>query len=243
MLLGLGKFFKSNKNPDKKFISNLNGLLGFKIKDTLLFKRAFTHSSTNLKDKHGNVFNYERLEFLGDSILGAIISNHIYSNYSNFDEGELTKLRSKIINRDSLNKIGFSLKLNTLVKSSIKVDRSSDDINGNLLEALIGAIYVEKGFKTCQNFVTNKIINNINFNIINKSIISFKGSLIEWSQKNKKKIIYKTKINSKSNSKIGFSSTLIVDNKKIAFAVDESKKKAEEKVSKISYQILIDLKR
>ena len=83
----------------------------------------------------------------------------------------------------------------------------------------------------------------INFNIINKSIISFKGSLIEWSQKNKKKIIYKTKINSKSNSKIDFSSTLIVDNKKIAFAVDESKKKAEEKVSKISYQILIDLKR
>ena len=81
MLLGLGKFFKSNKNPDKKFISNLNGLLGFKIKDTLLFKRAFTHSSTNLKDKHGNVFNYERLEFLGDSILGTIISDHIYSNY------------------------------------------------------------------------------------------------------------------------------------------------------------------
>ncbi len=243
MLLGLGKFLNSNKNPDKKFISNLNSLLGFKIKDTLLFKKAFTHSSTNLKDKHGSVYNYERLEFLGDSILGTIISDHIYSNYSNYDEGELTKLRSKIINRESLNKIGFSLKLNELVNSSIKVDRSSDDINGNLLEALIGAIYIEKGFKICQNFVIKKIINNINLNIINKSIISFKASLVEWSQKNKKKIIFKTKINSKSNSKVGFSSTLFVDNKKIAFALDESKKKAEEKVSKISYQILISLKR
>tara|TARA_B100001057_G_scaffold349924_1_gene351392 strand:- start:252 stop:983 length:732 start_codon:yes stop_codon:yes gene_type:complete len=243
VLLGLGKFLNSNKNPDKKFISNLNSLLGFKIKDTLLFKKAFTHSSTNLKDKHGSVYNYERLEFLGDSILGTIISDHIYSNYSNYDEGELTKLRSKIINRESLNKIGFSLKLNELVNSSIKVDRSSDDINGNLLEALIGAIYIEKGFKICQNFVIKKIINNINLNIINKSIISFKASLVEWSQKNKKKIIFKTKINSKSNSKVGFSSTLFVDNKKIAFALDESKKKAEEKVSKISYQILISLKR
>ena len=237
-MLGLEKFFNSNKNPNKKFVYNLEKLVGFKIKNILLFKKVFTHSSKNLKDKNGLAFNYERLEFLGDSILGTIISNYVYSNYSNYNEGDLTKLRSKIISRDNLNKVGFSLKLNELVDASIKVDKSSDDINGNLLEALIGAIYIEKGFKFCENFVLNKIITNLNVISLNKTIISYKGNLIEWCQKKKKKITFKTKINTKSKTKISFSSILLVDSKKVAFAIEESKKKAEEKVSKIYYETI-----
>lgn len=237
-MLGLDKFFNSNKNPNKKFVSNLKKLLGFKINNILLFKKVFTHSSKNLKDKDGLAFNYERLEFLGDSILGTIISNYLYSNYSNYSEGDLTKLRSKIISRDNLNKIGFSLKLNELVNASTKVDKSSNDINGNILEALIGAIYIEKGFKFCENFVLNKIITNLNFISLNKSIISYKANLIEWCQKKKKKITFKTKINTKSKTKISFSSILLVDSKKVAFAIEESKKKAEEKVSKVYYETI-----
>ena len=237
-MLGLDKFFNSNKNPNKKFVSNFKKLLGFKINNILLFKKVFTHSSKNLKDKDGLAFNYERLEFLGDSILGTIISNYLYSNYSNYSEGDLTKLRSKIISRDNLNKIGFSLKLNELVNASTKVDKSSNDINGNILEALIGAIYIEKGFKFCENFVLNKIITNLNFISLNKSIISYKANLIEWCQKKKKKITFKTKINTKSKTKISFSSILLVDSKKVAFAIEESKKKAEEKVSKVYYETI-----
>ena len=146
-------------------------LVFYIIKNILLFKKVFTHSSKNLKDKDGLAFNYERLEFLGDSILGTIISNYLYSNYLKYSEGDLTKLRSKIISRDNLNKIGFSLKLNELVIASFKVDKSSDDINGNLLEALIGAIYIEKGFKFCENFVLNRIITSLNVINLNKSII------------------------------------------------------------------------
>ena len=237
-MLGLKKFFNSNQNPNEKFVHNLKRLLGFKIKNILLFKKVFTHSSKNLKDKDGLAFNYERLEFLGDSILGTIISNYLYSNYLKYSEGDLTKLRSKIISRDNLNKIGFSLKLNELVIASFKVDKSSDDINGNLLEALIGAIYIEKGFKFCENFVLNRIITSLNVINLNKSIISYKANLIEWCQKKKKKIIFKTKINNKSNSKLSFSSILLVDSKKVAFAIEESKKKAEEKVSKIYYETI-----
>ena len=184
-MLGLEKFLNSNQNPNEKFVYNLKRLLGFKIKNILLFKKVFTHSSKNLKDKDGLAFNYERLEFLGDSILGTIISNYLYSNYLKYSEGDLTKLRSKIISRDNLNKIGFSLKLNELVIASFKVDKSSDDINGNLLEALIGAIYIEKGFKFCENFVLNRIITSLNVINLNKSIISYKANLIEWCQKKK----------------------------------------------------------
>ena len=237
-VLGLKKLFKSNKNPDEQFVYNLRALLGFKIKNILLYKKAFTHRSTNLKDKEGFFFNYERLEFLGDSVLGTIISNYLYSRYHNYNEGDLTKLRSKIINRYSLNKIGFSLKLHKLVKASFRVNEPSDDIHGNLLEALVGAIYVDKGYKICENFVIKKIIVRINFSNINKSIISYKAALIEWGQKEKKKVKFKTKINTELNNKNYFYSTLFIDQIKIAYAIDESKKKAEEKVSKISYRIL-----
>ena len=238
-MINLGQIFKKKKDPDNIFISDLKNILGFTINNILIFKTAFIHKSKNIRDKDGFLINYERLEFLGDSILGSIISAHLYFNYPNFNEGELTKLRSKIVNRDSLNNIGYSLQLHRLLDSNHVTKKAEDDIHGNILEALIGAIYLDKGFEKCKKFILNKIIDNyINFDTINSSIISYKGLLIEWSQKNKHKIIFKTMKDDGLNPNINFSSSLFINNKQISKAGELSKKKAEEKAAKRAYNAL-----
>lgn len=238
-MINLGQIFKKIKGPNHVFASDLIKLLDFKPKNILIFKTAFTHKSKNIRDQNGFLINYERLEFLGDSILGSIVSDHLYFNYPDFHEGDLTKLRSKIVNRDSLNNIGYSLELYKLLDSNHSIQNAKDDIHGNLLESLIGAIYLDKGFDKCKIFILNRIIDYyINFDTINSSIISYKGALIEWSQKNKHKILFKTTKDDGLNPNINFSSILFIDNKQISKAGELSKKKAEEKAAKRAYNAL-----
>ena len=238
-MINLGQIFKKKKDPDNIFISDLKNILGFGIKNVLVFKTAFIHKSKNIRNKDGFLINYERLEFLGDSILGSIVSDHLYFNYPNLKEGELTKLRSKIVNRDSLNNIGYSLQLYRLLDSNHIIKKAKDDIHGNILEALIGAIYIDRGFDKCKKFILSKIIDDfINFDTIKSSIISYKGLLIEWSQKNRFKVIFKTIKDDGLNPNINFSSSLFINNKQISKAGELSKKKAEEKAAKRAYHAL-----
>lgn len=235
-MISLDQIFKKFKGPDHIFASDLEKILGFRPKNILIFKTAFIHKSMNIKNADGFFINYERLEFLGDSVLGSIVSDHLYFNYPDFKEGELTKLRSKIVNRDTLNYIGHSLKLYTLIKSNHVINKAKDDINGNLLESLIGAIYLDKGFDKCKKFILEKIIYHyINFKTITSSIISYKAVLIEWSQKYKHKVIFKTKKDSGLDPNITFSSTIFIDDSQVAKARELSKKKAEEKAAKRAY--------
>ncbi|MAD13300.1 MAG: ribonuclease III [Flavobacteriaceae bacterium] len=238
-MIKLGKLFGLNKSPDHIFSTKLKVILGFRPNNTLIYKTAFTHKSKKIQDKNGLYINYERLEFLGDSILSVVISDYLYSSYPEFNEGDLTKLRSKIVNRESLNKIGFSLKLIELIDSNHLVENSNDNIHGNILESLIGAVYLDSGFDTCKKFILNKIIHYfINFETINSSILSYKGALIEWSQKNKHKLNFKTTTDNGLTPKINFLSSVFLNNKLIAKATEVSKKKAEEKVSKKAYKVL-----
>ncbi len=238
-MFNLDRIFNKNKDPKCTLSSELKIILGFSPKNISIFKIAFTHKSKNIRDKDGLNINYERLEFLGDSILGTIISDHLYINFPNSQEGDLTKLRSKIVNRESLNKIGYSLGLHRFIDSNHFIKDSKDDIHGNMLESLIGAIYLDRGFEKCKNFILNKIIDYyINFDTIDSSIISYKGTLIEWSQKNKTKLIFKTTKDEGLNPKINFSSILFLDNKQVSKAGGVSKKKSEEKASKRAYNAL-----
>ena len=134
-------------------------VIGFKPKSISIYKRAFTHSSLNRKDKFGNDINYERLEFLGDSLLGSIISTYLFKKSPQGNEGYLTKMRSKAVSRTNLNQIGKSFQLLNLLDSEVEPHQFNDNIYGNLLEALIAAIYLDQGFKKCEWFVTEKIIN------------------------------------------------------------------------------------
>ena len=140
----LNSRFKRNGN----FFMELTKILGFKPKNLKYYKKAFTHRSMNIRGPKGNPFNYERLEFLGDAMLSSVIASHLYLEVPSGDEGYLTKMRSKVVSREHLNELGKDLKLIDLVESKIPAGQFGDNIHGNIFEALIGAIFLDRGYKS-----------------------------------------------------------------------------------------------
>ncbi|WP_445957633.1 ribonuclease III [Yeosuana sp.] len=223
-----------NNNGD--FFVQLTEILGFKPKTILFYKTAFTHRSMNIKNREGNAINYERLEFLGDAMLGAVIGAHLYLEVPSGDEGYLTKMRSKIVSREHLNELGKDLKLIDLIESKIAATQFGDNIHGNLFEALVGAIYLDKGFKYCEKFIYKRvIIPYVDISQLEGKVISYKSLLIEWCQKEKKTFNYHVYEDTGNDDVRHFSVKLSVDNKIVTKARATSKKKAEEKASKRAF--------
>ncbi|WNH08768.1 ribonuclease III [Thalassobellus suaedae] len=228
----LNSRFKRNGN----FFMELNKILGFKPKQIKFYKKYFTHRSMNIKDSKGNAINYERLEFLGDAMLSSVIASHLYLEVPSGDEGYLTKMRSKIVSREHLNELGRDLKLIDLVESKIPPGQFGDNIHGNLFEALIGAIFLDKGYKYCEKFIFKRvIIPYVDIETLEGKVISYKSLLIEWCQKEKKTFNYNVYEDTGNDDVRHFSVKLSIDNKIIAKARATSKKKAEEKASKRAF--------
>ncbi|WP_248724453.1 ribonuclease III [Seonamhaeicola sp. ML3] len=228
----LNSRFKRNGN----FFMELTKILGFKPLDVIYFKTAFTHRSMNLKDDLGNAINYERLEFLGDAMLSAVIASHLYQEVPSGDEGYLTKMRSKVVSREHLNELGKELKLIDLVKSKIPAGQFGDNIHGNLFEALVGAIFLDRGYKYCEKFIFKRvIIPYVDIEKLEGKVISYKSLLIEWCQKEKKTFGYNVYEDTGNDEVRHFSVKLSIDNKIVSKARATSKKKAEEKASKRAF--------
>ena len=218
------------------FFAQIKKILGFKPKKIQIYKTAFTHRSMNIRDKDGNAINYERLEFLGDAMLGAVIASHLYLEVPGGDEGYLTKMRSKVVSREHLNELGKDLNLINLIESKIVASQFGDNIHGNLFEALIGAIFLDKGFKYCEKFIYNRvIIPYVDIEQLEGKVISYKSLLIEWCQKEKKTFSYNVYEDTGNDDIRHFSVKLSVDNKVVSKARATSKKKAEEKASKRAF--------
>ncbi|GAA4968699.1 ribonuclease III [Algibacter aquimarinus] len=228
----LNSRFKRNGN----FFMELSKILGFKPKKIKYYKKAFTHRSMNIRDSKGNPFNYERLEFLGDAMLSSVIASHLYLEVPSGDEGYLTKMRSKVVSREHLNELGKDLKLIDLVESKIPSGQFGDNIHGNLFEALVGAIFLDKGYKYCEKFIFKRvIIPYVDIETLEGKVISYKSLLIEWCQKEKKTFGYNVYEDTGNDDVRHFSVKLSIDEKVIAKARATSKKKAEEKASKRAF--------
>ncbi len=228
----LNSRFKGNGN----FFMQLTKILGFKPKQIKFYKKAFTHRSMNIKDSKGNAINYERLEFLGDAMLSSVIASHLYLEVPSGDEGYLTKMRSKIVSREHLNELGKDLKLIDLVESKIPPGQFGDNIHGNLFEALIGAIFLDRGYKYCEKFIYKSvIIPYVDIGTLEGKVISYKSLLIEWCQKEKKTFGYNVYEDTGNDDVRHFSVKLSIDEKIVAKARATSKKKAEEKASKRAF--------
>jgi ribonuclease-3 len=214
----------------------LHKILGFKPKQLKYYKKAFTHRSMNIKDSKGNPFNYERLEFLGDAMLSSVIASHLYLEVPSGDEGYLTKMRSKVVSREHLNELGRDLNLIDLVESKIPPGHFGDNIYGNLFEALIGAIFLDRGYKYCEKFIYKRvIIPYVDIETLEGKVISYKSLLIEWCQKEKKTFGYNVYEDTGNDDVRHFSVKLSIDDKIVAKARATSKKKAEEKASKRAF--------
>jgi len=173
---------------------------------------------------------------LGDAILGAVIAKYLFVSVPGANEGYLTKMRSKIVRRDQLNKIGKDLKLIRLMRSKEDLSKFSDNTNGNLLESIIGAVCLDMGYLACEKFIYSKIINPyIDISSLEGRIMSYKSLIVEWCQKNKKSFKFNCiEEESKENLK-HFSATLQIDSKTVGKARSTSRKKAEEKACKRAF--------
>lgn len=220
---------------DNLFRKNISELVGYNVHNLEIYKEAF---SLKTSSKNTNKKNYERLEFLGDSVLGTIISCHLFHTYPNENEGFLTQMKSKIVNRKNLNKLGDDLKLCSLLQADISHTVLSENISGNLLEALIGAIYLDIDYEFCKKIVLDRILTPSKINKLENKIISYKGLLLEWSQKKKIPIKYETCEELQPNKVTVFRCYVWLHNEKISNAVEASKKKAEEKAAQRAFYVL-----
>ena len=226
----------SSKGEDEGFYNEMQELLDFNPKKIEFYVMAFTHRSLKKLDEEGEPFNYERLEFLGAAMLGSVIASYLYKKVPSGAEGYLTQMRSKIVSRDHLNELGKDLDLIRFVKSNISQDNVGDNIHGNIFEALIGAIYLDKGYNYCKKFIFEKVITPyVDIPKLEGKITSYKGLIIEWCQKQKKKYNIETYEDTGNESVKHFSVKISIDGEQIAKGRATSKKKAEEQASKRVY--------
>jgi ribonuclease-3 len=226
----------SRSNKDGNFFLELSKILSYKPKNKELYIKAFTHRSLNLKDNHGNAVNYERLEFVGDAMLSAVIASYLFEKVPQGDEGYLTKMRSKVVSREHLNELGKELKLIDLVESKIPTSNFGNNIHGNLFESLVGAIFLDKGYRQCEKFIFKRVIQpHVDIETLEGKVISYKSLLIEWCQKEKKSFDYNVYEDTGNDDLKHFSVKLSIDDKVISKARATSKKKAEEKASRRAF--------
>ncbi len=220
-------------SSDKELHRSLRNILGFYPKNIALYKLALRHSSAAHQIKEGVKNSNERLEFLGDSVIGTITADYLFKKFPYKDEGFLTKLRSKMVSRAQHNKIALKLGLNVLVQSNNdRFGTKPSSINGDAYEALIGAIYLDKGYKAAQNYVLTQIINvHIDMHEVETKEIDFKSKFIEWAQREKKNYSYEIIAKGAESSNKQFTIHLIVDDEILGSVQHFSKKLAEQMVS------------
>ncbi|MGV3695938.1 ribonuclease III [Flavobacterium sp.] len=229
-------FKNSRSTQDGNFFNEIEKIIGFKPQTIFYYEKAFTHRSTNKTDSKGNPMNYERLEFLGDAMLSAVIAAHLYNEVPEGDEGYLTKMRSKIVSREHLNELGRDLDLIRFVDSKVPTQHFGENIHGNIFEALVGAIFLDKGYDFCEKFIRKSvIIPYVDIAKLEGKVISYKSLLIEWCQKEKKSFNYDVFDDNGNDGQKYFGVRLSIDGKVIAKARATSKKKAEEIASKRSF--------
>jgi ribonuclease-3 len=228
--------FNSRDEKDGSFFREIKAIVGFKPGDISIYEMAFTHRSTNIKNSKGEILNYERLEFLGDAMLGAVIAAHLFKKVPSGNEGYLTKMRSKVVSREHLNELGRDLDLIRFIRSSIPLESFGLNIHGNIFEALVGAIYLDKGFKACEKFIQKRVIKPyVDIEKLEGKITSYKSLLIEWCQKNKKKFDFIVYDDTGNDNVKHFAVKLKIEDTIAAKARATSKKKAEERASKRAY--------
>lgn len=215
-------------------------MLGFYPKNIQLYEQAFLHKSSSIEDDNGKWLNNERMEFLGDAILDAVVADIVYKHFQYGREGFLTNTRSKIVQRETLNRVAIEIGLNNKVVYSAKINSHNNYMYGNALEALIGAIYLDKGYEVCYKFIEDVIIKkHVNLEKIARKEVNFKSSLIEWSQKNKMEVTFnliESFIDNEGNPV--FQTEVILSNISIGIGIGYTKKESQQNASKMAIRKL-----
>lgn len=228
------KHIKVYFSPDKALYHSLRNLLGFYPNNIALYKLAFRHSSVAQLIKEGVRDSNERLEFLGDSVIGAVTADYLFKRFPYKDEGFLTKMRSRMVSRASHNQVAIRMGMKKFIEVNNERFKGSQPVSiyGDAYEALIGAIYLDKGFKAAQHFILTRIINiHIDMEEVETKEIDFKSKFIEWVQREKKEYRFEVVQDGSGSADKQFILQLVVDNEVVSSAEHVSKRKAEQLVS------------
>lgn len=224
-------------SKDKDLAKKLRSVLGYTPRQLSLYKLAFYHKSMNDAQTQRNQHN-ERLEYLGDSILSTIVAEYLFKKYPNKNEGFLTKMRSKIVKRKTLNSLAREMGLD-IILSAYSQGRMSKSMLGNAFEALVGAIYLEKGFsRTCSYVINEILLKHLNIHELESMDDNFKSQLLEWGQKNNINVDYKLLSKYKQDKRDRFKVAVMVAGDEVANADDFNKKAAEQLASEMALQRL-----
>ena len=224
------KFYNHYLSSDRQFARSIAGIVGFTPSNLQIFIQAFSHKSA-VDPKLHTVTSNERLEYLGDSVLSTIVAEYLFQKYPNSDEGFLTKMRSKIVKRKTLNRIADDMGIDVVLQENNDT-RLSESMKGNALEALVGAIYLEKGFDATKRIVVNKILRrHLNIQDLEEQDDNYKSQLLEFCQKNGSEIDYRVLERFKMENRDRFRIAVFLDGKEIATGEDFNKKSAEQNAS------------
>ena len=235
----LNKFFLLKKKEHKELQDKLKFILPFKPSDYSLYEEALTHKIENITDNQGNKINNERLEFLGDAVIENVISEFLFKEMPLANEGELSVMRAKIVNRKHLNELGKNLKITDLLQKHFSNNQLGKNISGNLYEALVGAIFLDKGYKGAKRFIYKSMIDPyIDLEKLDKKISSYKSYIIEWAQKNHLNYQFNAERDVNNGKNNFYKVNFFLDDEKISYGRSSSKKKAEEIAARRAYYTL-----
>ena len=230
------RFYNLYFSEDKELTMRLKPILGFTPARLHLFKTAFYHKS--MTNETPNQATNERLEYLGDAILSTIVAEYLFKKYPNKDEGFLTKMRSKIVKRQTLNEIADHMGLDVIL-SEYSLGKMSSSMLGNALEALVGAIYIEFGYEKTKNYVIKHILMKyLDMNELETKDDNHKSQLLEWCQKFNKEIAFTTLAKFKVDKRDCFKVAIVIDGQQISTSEDFNKKSAEQAAASIALKKL-----
>lgn len=240
MLDRLRQLVGSRCGRDKAYYQTLKSLFGIRPNNIELYKLALIHRSASLVLPDGSPINNERLEFLGDAVMEAIVSDFLFIEYPGKDEGFLTQLRSKIVSRQTLNALAVRIGLDKHVIAQGGVGFNQKHLYGDALEAMIGAIYLDKGYDYANRLLINDILRrHINLGSMTHTETDFKSRLIEWSQKNKHALEFVTRPSERYTSQSPhFRSSVRLDGHPLGEGEGDSKKVAEQAAAHHSFELL-----
>jgi ribonuclease-3 len=234
------KFIVALFSPKSQLSKSIYNLLGFKPTNIRLYEQAFRHRSVAREIKDGIKDSNERLEFLGDAVLGAIIADFLFSKFPFKDEGFLTEMRSKMVSRVYLNRLAIKIGIDKLINFDSS-NRLYKSICGDTFEALIGAIYLDKGFKFTENIILKRIIrNHVDMEELEIQDLNFKSKLINWAQRNRKSITFDAREESSGENQKLYYVTVLIEGIPKGEGVGFSKKSAEQAASETACSLLLD---
>jgi ribonuclease-3 len=223
------KIPKGKSKTDKTLVAAIQNIAGFTPSNLELYRLATVHSSIAKENGSGYKESNERLEYLGDAILGAAVADFLFKKFPFKSEGFLTEIRSRIVNREALNLLARKIGIATIVQFDQKNAHLQQVILGNTLEAIVGAIYLDKGYIRTKKFVIDKLVNpNYNVDDLVNSDSNFKSKIIEWAQREGKDVRFEILNVKKGRNHKEFTAQVLVDNEAKGTGYGNSKKKAEQ---------------